>query len=145
VLQGVMIEKDVTHPRMRRRIENPRIILLDCPLEYKKAESATALEMAKEEDFEAILRAEEDWIERVCRDIIALKPDLVVTEKGVSDLASHFLCKAGITAIRRVKKLDNLRIGRVSGATVVNRTEELQETDVGTGVGLFEIRKMGDE
>lgn len=56
VLNGVMFEKDTTHPRMRRRIENPRVILLDCPLEYKKAESATALEITKEEDFEAILK-----------------------------------------------------------------------------------------
>jgi T-complex protein 1 subunit gamma len=45
VLDGVMVEKDVTHPRMRKRIENPRIVLLDCPLEYKKAESAAALEV----------------------------------------------------------------------------------------------------
>jgi T-complex protein 1 subunit gamma len=82
VLSGVMVEKDVTHPRMRKRIENPRIILLDCPLEYKKAESATNIEIGKEEDFEAILRQEEDYISRVCGDIIALKPDLVITEKG---------------------------------------------------------------
>ncbi len=54
-----MIEKDATHSRMKRRIVRPRIILLDCPLEYKKAESAAALELTKEEDFEAILRQEE--------------------------------------------------------------------------------------
>ena len=65
--------------------------------------------------------------------------------RGVSDLASHFFVKAGITAIRRIRKTDNLRIGKVSGATVVSRPEELQETDVGTGCGLFELRKMGDE
>jgi T-complex protein 1 subunit gamma len=63
----------------------------------------------------------------------------------VSDLASHFFVKAGITAIRRVRKTDNLRIGRCSGATIVSRTEELSATDVGTGVGLFEIRKYGEE
>ena len=145
VLDGVMVEKDATHPRMRRKIANPRIVLLDCPLEYKKAESAMNLEITKEEDFEAILKQEEDFIEKICSDIIALKPDLVITEKGVSDLASHFFVKAGITAIRRIRKTDNLRIGKVSGATVVSRPEELQETDVGTGCGLFELRKMGDE
>jgi chaperonin GroEL (HSP60 family) len=56
VMRGVMVEKDVTHPRMRRVIRNPRVILLDCTLEYKKAESATQLEITKEEDFEAILK-----------------------------------------------------------------------------------------
>ena len=87
VLDGVMVEKDATHPRMRRRIVNPRIVLLDCPLEYKKAESAMNLEITKEEDFEAILKQEEDFIQRVCSDIIALKPDLVITEKCVPLLA----------------------------------------------------------
>jgi T-complex protein 1 subunit gamma len=145
VLNGVMVEKDITHPRMRRRIENPRIVLLDCPLEYKKAESAMNLEITKEEDFEAILKKEEDYIKRICDDIIALRPDVVITEKGVSDLASHYFVKAGISAIRRIRKTDNLRVGRVCGATVVSRPEELQETDVGTGCGLFEIRKVGEE
>ena len=56
VMRGVMVEKDVTHPRMRRVIRNPRVLLLDCTLEYKKAESATQLEISKEEDFEAILK-----------------------------------------------------------------------------------------
>ena len=51
VLKGVMINKDVVHPKMRRRIENPRIILLDCNMEYKKGESQTNIEIQKEEDF----------------------------------------------------------------------------------------------
>ena len=67
------------------------------------------------------------------------------TEKGVSDLASHYLLKAGISAVRRVKKMDNLRIGRACGATIVTRTDELTEDDIGTGCGLFEIRKIGEE
>lgn len=58
---------------MKRRIVKPRIILLDCPLEYKKAESAANLELAKEEDFEAILRQEEDHIAKLCADILAFK------------------------------------------------------------------------
>jgi T-complex protein 1 subunit gamma len=145
VLDGVMIEKDVTHPKMKRRIANPRIVLLDCTLEYKKAESATNLEIGKEEDFEAVLRQEEEFIAKVCNDIIAFKPDLVITEKGISDLASHYFVKAGITSIRRVKKTDCNRIARACGATIVNRSDELQESDVGTGCGLFDIRKFGDE
>merc|ERR1712242_234085 len=100
VLRGVMFNKDVVHPKMKRKIENPRILLLDCNLEYKK---------------------------------------------GVSDLAQHFFNKAGITAIRRLRKSDNLRVARACGATIVNRTDEITESDIGTGCGLFEIRKIGDE
>ena len=108
VLKGVMFNKDVTHPKMRRRIENPRVLLLDCNLEYKKGESQTNIEMLQEEDFAKILEQEEAYIKKICDDIIAHKPDLVITEKGVSDLAQHFLVKAGITAVRRLRKSDNL-------------------------------------
>jgi len=145
VLKGVMINKDVTHPKMRREIRNPRIILLDCPLEYKKGESQTNVEIIGDQDFTRMLQIEEEHVARICADIIAVKPDLVFTEKGVSDLAQHYLVKAGISAIRRVRKTDNLRIARACGATIVNRTEELTEKDVGTGCGLFEIKKLGDE
>merc|ERR1712062_546058 len=72
-------------------------------------------------------------------------PDLVITEKGVSDLAQHFLAKAGVTVIRRLRKSDNLRVARACGGTIVNRTEEISEEDLGTGAGLFEVRKIGDE
>ncbi|XP_046686214.1 T-complex protein 1 subunit gamma-like [Homalodisca vitripennis] len=145
VLNGVMINKDVTHPKMRRVIKNPRIVLLDCTLEYKKGESQTNVEIMNETDFTRILQLEEEYIEKVCADIIALKPDVVFTEKGVSDLAQHYLVKANISAVRRVRKSDNNRIARACGATIVNRTEELKEDDVGTGAGLFEIKKVGDE
>jgi len=145
VLRGVMLNKDVTHPKMRRRIENPRILLLDCPLEYKKGESQTNYDITNENDFTALLKQEEEYIKRICQEIIKFKPDLVFTEKGVSDLAQHFFVKNNITAIRRVRMTDNNRIARVSGATIVNRTDEIQESDIGTECGLFEIKKIGDE
>ncbi|KAJ0175224.1 hypothetical protein K1T71_009365 [Dendrolimus kikuchii] len=145
VLNGVMFNKDVTHPKMRRYIENPKIILLDCPLEYKKGESQTNIEIMGEQDFTKLLQLEEEHVQRQCEDIIALKPDIVFTEKGVSDLAQHYLVKAGITAIRRLRKTDNNRLARACGATIVNRTEELKESDIGTLAGKFEIKKIGDE
>jgi T-complex protein 1 subunit gamma len=92
-----------------------------------------------------LLRMEEEYIEQLCVQIIKFKPDLVITEKGLSDLASHYLSKAGISAIRRLRKTDNNRIARACGATIVNRPEEIQESDVGTGCGLFEVKKIGDE
>ena len=84
VLDGVMLNKDITHPKMRRRIENPRIVLLDCSLEYKKGESQTNIEISKEDDWNKILQIEEEQVKRMCDAIMALKPDLVITEKGVS-------------------------------------------------------------
>ena len=91
VLDGVMLNKDITHPKMRRRIENPRIVLLDCPLEYKKGESQTNIEVSKEEDWNKILQIEEEQVKIMCDAILAVKPDLVITEKGVSGVSKFDL------------------------------------------------------
>uniref|UniRef100_D8PZN6 T-complex protein 1 subunit gamma n=1 Tax=Schizophyllum commune (strain H4-8 / FGSC 9210) TaxID=578458 RepID=D8PZN6_SCHCM len=145
VLNGIMLNKDITHPSMRRRIHNPRIILLDCPLEYKKGESQTNMEFSKEGDWERAQEIEEEQVKALANKLAEFKPDLVITEKGVSDLAQHVFVKHGISALRRVRKSDNNRIAAATGATIVNRIEDLRESDIGTDCGLFNIEKIGDE
>jgi T-complex protein 1 subunit gamma len=146
VLDGVMFNKDVCHPGMRREIRNPRVVLLDCPLEYKKGESMTNMEFTKEDDFKKALAMEEIEVQRMCEQILRVKPDIVITEKGCSDLALHHLLKHGNCSVfRRLRKTDNNRVARATGATIVNRPEELQESDVGTNCGLFQVNKIGDD
>lgn len=82
VLKGCMINKDVLHHKMDRTRVKPRVLLMDCPLEYKKGESQTNVEITKEEDFEKLLRIEEDAIKEMCETIIAFKPDIVVKRRG---------------------------------------------------------------
>lgn len=86
VLDGVMINKDVTHPKMRRSIKNPRVVLLDCPLEYKKGESQTNVEVTDENHWARLLQIEEEQVKDLCDHIIKLKPDIIFTEKGVSGM-----------------------------------------------------------
>jgi T-complex protein 1 subunit gamma len=145
VIRGVVLNKDVVHPQMRRRMERPRLLLLDCPLEYRKGESQLTVEVSRESDWEALLQSEEASIRRQCELLTALRPDLVVTEKGISDLAAYLLMKAGVSALRRVRKTDNERLARATGARIVSRLEEATEQDVGTGAGLFEVRRLGEE
>ncbi|KIJ07832.1 hypothetical protein PAXINDRAFT_89740, partial [Paxillus involutus ATCC 200175] len=145
VLDGVLVNKDITHPNMRRRIKNPRIVLLDCPLEYKKGESQTNMEFSKESDWARAQEIEEEQVIVQCKRILEFKPDLVVTEKGISDTAQYIFERANVSAIRRVRKSDNNRIALAVGATIVNRVEDLRESDIGTQCGLFNIEKMGDE
>ncbi|GJV65619.1 T-complex protein 1 subunit gamma [Tanacetum coccineum] len=120
VLKGVMFNKDVVVPgKMKRKIINPRVILLDCPLEYKKGENQTNAELVREEDWAVLLKMEDGFIR---------KPLL-----SWSQLPSD------------IKGKRNNRIARHCGAVIVNRPDELQESDVGTGAGLFEVKKIGDE
>eukprot|EP01084_Bolivina_argentea_P001802 3330_1 len=130
---------------MRRFIKNPRIICLDIPMEYNKGESQTNIEITKEQDFEKYLEVEERYIHKFCAQLIALKPDVVVTEKGCSDLAQHYLMKAGVTVLRRMRKTDNARLARCSGATIGHRTDLLTEKDVGTKCGIYQVKQIANE
>jgi len=145
VMDGIMLNKDVTHSKMRRHIVNPRILILDSNLEYKKSESQTNVEVSNETDWNLLLKLEEEYVERLCADIISHKPDIVLCEKGVSDLAQHYLQKENITALRRLRKTDANRVARAVGATIISRTEEIQESDIGKNCGEFTVRKIGDE
>lgn len=145
VLDGVMFNKDVTSAKMRRRIETPRIIMLDCSLEYRKAESQTNVEISQDTDWQRLLEIEEEYVTALCDKLLKHEPDLIITEKGVSDLALHILGRKNVSVIRRLRKSDNNRIAKATGGTVVSRVEELKDADVGTGAGLFEIMKIGDE
>lgn len=146
VLNGIMLtNRDVIHPKMRRFIKNPRIILLTCPLEYIKGESITKVNIVKKSSMRKLYEVEEEYIRRICADITVLNPDLVCTEKGVSDLAQHFLLKNNISVIKYVKKFDIYRIAKACNAFIVSHTNELVENHIGLDAGLFEVKKIGDE
>ena len=81
VLKGVILNKDITHSKMRREIDNPRVILMDTGIEYKKGENQTIAEITADTDFERLLQIEEESLKKMCDRILALKPDLVITEK----------------------------------------------------------------
>lgn len=140
VLSGVMVNKDVTHPKMRRRIEKPRIVLLDCPLEYKKGESQTNIEIQKEEDWNRILQIEEEQIKNMCARIIEFKPDLVFTEKGVSGewgLGCRYCC-LGVWLGARVR---NWGWDDEGGSRVLRERLDVDEEVTGgpLGVGAISI------
>lgn len=144
VLEGVLLEKELVHSQMRKQIENPKILLLDTPLEYKKGESVTNFEFNDANDFTQALMLEEQQIRKMCAQIIELQPDIVITEKGISDLALSILYENNITAIRRVKKSDSIRLAKATGATVMNRLEDLECRHLGRA-GLFEYTKINKE
>lgn len=104
VIRGIMLNKDITHPGMRRRIQNPRIVLLDCPLEYKKGESQTNMEFSKEGDWSRAQEVEEEVVKAMVEAVCQVGCDLVLTEKGVSgECAFNFpiYLRSGLISTRR--------------------------------------------
>merc|ERR1719310_1045011 len=113
VLNGVMFNKDVTHHKMRPDRKNPRVILLDCPLEYKKNESQTNVEITKEEDWEMMLMQEEEEVQKLCEEILKHKPDVVITAK----------C-CGATIVNRVEEITEADVGTKCGTFMVRKIGE---------------------
>lgn len=144
VLEGIILEKELVHSQMRRNIENPKILILDIPLEYRKGESVTNMEFSNKEDFSRALEIEEEQIRKMCDLIVGTGANIVITEKGISDLALSILFEKQITAIRRIKKSDSNRISKATGATVVNSLEEANSSQLGTA-GMFEYVKIGKD
>ena len=140
VLTGVMFSKCDAR-QMTLQAQPTYSLLHDC-LSSTKGESNANLEIMKDSDWDEILRLEEEYIQKISSCIIKMKPD-VITEKGLSDLCQHYLVKAGISAIRRIRKTDNNRIARF-GCRYRQPSEDYR-ADIGTDAGLFEVRKIGDE
>lgn len=145
ILNGILLNKNIIHPQMRKEIINPRILVIDFPLEYKKGESQTNYEFRNAEAFKRALEIEEENIKEMCDKIIELKPDILLTEKGISDYAMSLLFSNNITAIRRIKKTESNRMVKACGGMVVGSLEDLSEKVIGTRCKLFKYLKIGEE
>ncbi|KAM0688003.1 T-complex protein 1 subunit gamma [Conglomerata obtusa] len=145
VLNGLLINKNIVHPQMRRRIENPKVVIVETGLEYKKGESQINFEFSKEEDFTNALKYEEEQIIEACQRIIELQIDIICVEKGISDLALSILQSNNVTALRRFKKFELERLAKVTGARIVNRVFDLEDSFIGNSCNLFDYVKINDE
>ena len=144
VVDGIVIDKDIVHAQMSKSFENPKILLLDCALEYKKGESATNIELENAEDFKKMLVEEEEQIKKMCKILIELGSNIVVCEKGVCDLASSLLQEENITCLRRTSKIHLKRIAKATGSFIVSCIDDARPDHLGE-CGKFEYKKIGKE
>lgn len=115
VIKGVLVNKNIVHPQMKRRIENGIVIFVD-GLEYKKGESQIAYEFSNECDFNKALAAEELAVSEMVDEIVRANADLVIAEKGVSDFALSLLHSHGITCLRRFTRTEIDRIKKLTNS-----------------------------
>ncbi len=144
IVYGVIIDKEVVHPGMPKRVTNAKIALLDAPLEVEKPEIDAEIRISSPEKLKAFLEEEEKLLREMVEKIRAVGANVVFTTKGIDEIAQHYLAKYGIMAVRRVKKSDIEKLARATGARIVTNIEELTPEDLGEA-GLVEERKVGDE
>ena len=131
-------------PTCRKKVTGAKIALLNAAIEIEKTEVDAKIEITSPDQLQAFLDQEETMLKQMVESIIKTGANVVFCQKGIDDLAQHFLAKAGIYTVRRVKKSDMDKLGRATGGRVVTSIHDLTEKDLGKA-GLVEERKIGDE
>ncbi len=112
LINGVLVDKEISHPGMPRNVANAKIALLDVALEIEKTETEAKIEITSPEQMQAFLQQEERMLKDMVTKIQKSGATAVFTQKGIDDVAQHYLAKAGIMAIRRIKKSDIEKLGK---------------------------------
>jgi thermosome len=144
LISGIIVDKEVIHPGMPKKKENAKIALLDSALEIEKTEMSAEIRIRDPTQMQAFLDQETNMMQAMVDKIKAAKADVVFCQKGIDDLVQHFLAKAGIIAVRRVKQSDMEKLARATGGRVTSNLDDLKAAALGLA-GLVEERKIGDD
>jgi len=144
LINGVLIDKEIVHPGMPKKLENAKIALLDAALEIEKTETDARISITSPDQMTAFLEQEEKMLRQMVDKVAASGANVLFCQKGIDDVAQHYLSKKGIAAARRVKKSDMEKLVRATGGRVVTTLEDLGSKDLGHA-GLVEERKIAGE
>ncbi|MGC9058815.1 MAG: thermosome subunit beta [Candidatus Aenigmatarchaeota archaeon] len=144
LIKGVIVDKEIVHPQMPKSIKNAKIALLDCPLEIEKTETDAQIRITSPEQLQAFLEQEQKMLKEMVNKIASVGANVVFCEKGIDDLAQHYLAKKGIAACRRIKRSDLEALAKATGARIVSNLDDLTEKDLGYAE-LVEERKIAGE
>ena len=144
IIRGIVLDKEVVHPAMPRRVTGARIALLDAPLEIEKPEIDAEIRISDPTYMRKFLEEEENILSKYVDKIASVGANVVVCQKGIDDVAQHFLAKRGILAVRRVKRSDMEKLERATGGRIVTSIRDLTEKDLGYAE-LVEERRVGND
>ena len=144
LIYGVVLDKEIVHSGMPKRVENAKIALLDASLENEKPEMDAKISIESPDQIEAFLKEEEAMLKGMVEKVLASGANVIVVQKGIDDMAQHFLARKGAVAIRRAKKSDIEKLARATGAKIVSNIDALTSEDLGYAA-LVEERRTGDD
>jgi thermosome len=133
LLEGAVIDKDPVHEDMPNDLEDASVMLLDQPVEIEEAEADASLSVDSPDQLQSFIEQEEEQLRAKVDQIVDSGADVVVCQKGIDDMAQHYLAKEGILALRRVKKTDMQFLAEVLGANIVSDLDGVEADDLGTG------------
>ncbi len=144
LIEGVILDKERVHPDMPTVIKDAKILLLNAPIEVRKTEVDAQIRISDPDQLQKFLEGEEAMIKDMVDKVKESGANVLICQKGIDDLAQYYLAKAGVFAVRRVKKSDMEKLSRATGASILSGLEEIKESDLGKA-GKVEERKIGDD
>jgi len=138
------LDKEKLHNEMPRQVKNAKIALVNCAVEIKNTETDAKIQITSPDQLQGFLEQEEKMLRNMVDKIINSGANVVFCQKGIDDIAQHFLAKAGIYAARRIKKSDIDKLARATGAKIASNIDDLSSSDLGHA-GLVEEKNFGDE
>jgi thermosome len=144
LIEGLVLDKEVVHSGMPKRVEKAKIALLESALEIKKTEFDAKINIELPEQMDSFLREEESMLKAMVEKIVAAGANVVICQKGIDDMVQHFLARKGVLAVQRVKESDMKKLGMATSGKPVTNLEGLSKSDLGFAE-LVEERKIGDD
>src|SRR5919112_2451554 len=141
LIRGIVLDKEVVHAGMPKRIDNAKIALLNSPLEIEKTEMSAEIRINEPSQMQMFLEEKNRMLKAMVDKIKSIGANVVLCQKGMDDIAQHYLSKAGVLAVRRVKESDMFKLSKATDARLVNNLDDLSEGDLGTAA-LVEERKV---
>jgi thermosome len=144
LIKGILIDKERVNPQMPKKVENAKIALLNCPIEIKSTETDAKISITDPTKMMEFIEQEEKMLKDMVEEIKASGANVLVCQKGIDDLAQHYLAKAGILAVRRVKKSDIEKLTKATGANIISNIKDLTADDLGEAGVVAEEKVAGD-
>ena len=144
LVHGIIIDKEVVHPGMPKRVDNAKIALLDCALEITKTEIDAEIRIRNPLQMKAFLDEETRMLKEIVDKIVTTGANVVLCQKGIDDMAQHFLAKNNILSARRIKASDMEKLTKTTGGRMASKVEDLTASDLGEAA-LVEERKIGED
>lgn len=144
MIAGIIVDKEAVHAAMPKRVEKAKIALVDSALEVKKTEIDAKIEITDPNQLHAFLDEEENMLRKMVDVVRKSGASVLFCQKGIDDLAQHYLAKEKIYAVRRVKKSDMEKLAKATGANLVTKLDDLKADDLGDAA-LIEEKKIADD
>ena len=143
-IRGIVLDKEIVHGGMPKKITDAKIALINTALEISKTETDAKINIQNPQQMKGFLDEENRMLKNMVDKVIGSGANAVLCQKGIDDMAQHYLAKAGVVAVRRIKESDLTKLARATGARIVTRLDDLFEKDLG-GADLIEERKIEED